>query len=39
MLEVDQGHLPVVENGLLVGVISRDDIMAVLHANAAPGGG
>ncbi|MDP6380030.1 MAG: CBS domain-containing protein, partial [Phycisphaerae bacterium] len=39
MLEEDQGHLPVVENGLLVGVISRDDIMAVLYANAAPGGG
>jgi Zn-dependent protease len=38
MTEAEKGHLPVVENGRLVGIVTRHDIMDLLHVRLELGG-
>lgn len=37
MIENDIGRLPVVENGKIVGIVSRTDVLKTLHGDTYPG--
>jgi CBS domain-containing protein len=39
MTEADKGHLPVIENGRLAGIVTRHDIMDLLHVRLELGEG